>query len=420
MLALGPGDAPNVAYVHGEKVVVASRVAKGSWRRATAATVPSRSRVMAFRVGPSGPVLLVQSSDDRTLLVVRRRNAAWQKIRLAGGLPAPIRLGWPGLVLDEHGLPVVAYTRWNDVTANSQLLLVRVDARGRARSERVTAEGFPQSEVPPPATPLFVKGRVHAIESYGYHTVVGTIEWYPDKKTWTGIYIDVGRGDFPVGPVLAAHSSAGTVYAAWTESLAGFNATPVTLAVRASAPRSEFVLDRALTTALALPSSGPEIAANEWVGDTDFGLEGADAVWAATVVSRRSTVELDGWIAGLAVGPKGGRDILLARRGGLEWFRARSALATRVTVQASPRPDGSVDVSGQVDGVRSGKVTIYRERLGSTRTVVGQASIANGSFSLVDRAPTLPLLYRVVYTDPASGIPYAALLRPKPPTDDGR
>jgi hypothetical protein len=67
---------------------------------------------------------------------------------------------------------------------------------------------------------------------------------------------------------------------------------------------------------------------------------------------------------------------------------------------------------------------VYRERLGSARRAVGQATIRNGSFSLVDRSPAQPLLYRVVYTDPTSGIPYAALLRPKPdtnpfPGDDG-
>ncbi len=416
MLALGPSDAPNVAYVRGTKVTVATRLAKGKWRRVAAAAVPSGSQVMAFRVGPSGPVALVQSGDDKRLFLVRKRSAGWQKIQIAGGLPGAVQLGWPGLALDGNGPPAIAYTRWNRVTWNTQLLLVRIDGRGRAHSQRITAEGFPQSEVPPPAAPVFVKGRVHVIESYGYQTVVGTIEWYPDKRTWTGLFIDVGRGDFPIGPVLAAHNSAGTVYAAWTESIVGFDATPVTLAVRAIEPTSEFVLNRALTTGLALSSSGPEIAANEWVGEGDFGLSGDHQIWAGTVVSRTSHVELDGWIAGLAAGPKSSRDVLLERPAGLAWFRARSGLTRHVSIHATPRGDGGVTVSGEVAGVNGGKVTVYRERLGSTRRTIGQATIRSGSFSLVDRSPVQPLLYRVVYTDPTSGIPYAALLRPRLPT----
>jgi hypothetical protein len=43
---------------------------------------------------------------------------------------------------------------------------------------------------------------------------------------------------------------------------------------------------------------------------------------------------------------------------------------------------------------------------------VGTARLgADGSFSLVDRRSARPLLYRAIYTDAASGIPYAALLR---------
>ena len=414
ILTLSANGTPNVAYVHGTKVVVASRVSKGNWRHAAAAAVPLGSRVMAFEVGSAGPVVLAQSADDRSLVLIRRVGATWRPIRLAGGLPSSVRLGWPGLALDGHGLPVVAYTRWSSVTHNSQLFLLRVDARGRATSEKITAEGFPQSYVAPPATPVIVNGKAHAIESYGYQTVVGTIEWYPDKRTWTGLFIDVGRGDFPIGPVLADRNSAGTLYAAWTESLIGFGATPVTLAVRIGhEASSEFVLDRALTTALTLPSSGPEIAANEWVSASDLGLEGEDQVWAGTVVSRTRQVELDGWIAGLAAGPHGRRDVLLSRSAGLSWFRSGSGLPRKLSIEATPLDDGSVSISGSAEGVGSGKVTVYRERPGTIRTAIGQASIANGSFSLVDTAPVQPLLYRAVYTDPAGGIPYAALLRPK-------
>jgi hypothetical protein len=57
-------------------------------------------------------------------------------------------------------------------------------------------------------------------------------------------------------------------------------------------------------------------------------------------------------------------------------------------------------------------VTILRERPGSPRESIGKVKLAaDGSFSLVDRPQARPLLYRAVYTDSATGIPYAALLR---------
>ena len=62
-------------------------------------------------------------------------------------------------------------------------------------------------------------------------------------------------------------------------------------------------------------------------------------------------------------------------------------------------------------GVISGKVTIYRERPGSGRRPVGKAAVTAGSYSFVDRPTTRPLVYRAVYVDPKSGIPYAALAR---------
>ena len=36
---------------------------------------------------------------------------------------------------------------------------------------------------------------------------------------------------------------------------------------------------------------------------------------------------------------------------------------------------------------------------------------ADGSFAYNDAAPTSPTLYRAVYVDPGTNIPYAALLR---------
>jgi hypothetical protein len=412
MLALSPKGTPAVAYVLGTRLVVSTRGGQNRWRPVTAASVPLRSQVKAFRVGAQGAVALVQSANDKTLVVVRRRGAGWQRTQLAGGLSANVTLGWPGLILDGKGLPVIAYTRWNRATWNSHLFLVRVDARGHVRSQRITAEGFPQSFAAPPAAPVFVGGRIHVVETYGYRGVAATLEWYPDGRTWTGLGIDVGLGDFPVGPVLA-RSSNGMVYAAWTQSMLAFGAIPVTLAVRDRSREaiSEILLERAFTTGLVLSRAGPEVAANEWVGGDDLDLEGGDRLWAGTVVSGAGRFELDGSIAGFAAAPGGGRDILLAGPDRLSWFRSPQTPSTRVSIQARAQPDGTVRIDGRVDGVGAGTVTLYRERPGAAREEIARQPLVDGSFSFVDQPTARPLFYRAVYTHPASGIPFGALLR---------
>src|SRR3954454_16242687 len=256
-LALNAKGTPSVAFVRGSSFIVATRTAANRWAEAKAAAVSANSNVMAFAIGPDGPVALVQSADDRTLSIVRRHSVGWQTIRLANKLAAPYRLGWPGLAVGGRGAIFVGYKRWDGGTLDNRLLLARVDAKGRVRTERITREGFPKSLVPPPAMPVLVGARTHVIESYGYHGVLGTLECFPEKKPWTGLNLASGVGDFPLGPMLAGLNPSGVLHAAWTESLAFFGGSaPVTLAVRGREASSAFVLDRALATGLALPASG--------------------------------------------------------------------------------------------------------------------------------------------------------------------
>jgi hypothetical protein len=412
-LALGRNGTPYVAYVRGNKLVVATRAANHRWRSEVADNVSAGSQIMAFQVGNAGPVALVLSADNRRLNLVRRRVPGWQSIRLSAKLGRDGSLGWPGLVLDRAGLPVVAYTRWNSVTYKSQLLLLRLNARGGVQTVRITAEGFPQSYVAPPAEPVLVGGRVHVIESYGYRGTVATFEWFPNRHTWTGLGLDAGYGDFPLGAVFGGVGPDGYLHAAWTESMIPLGDAPVTLVTRGRISDSMFVLDRALTTGLALPRAGPEVAANEWVSPDDLGLSGQKYLWAGTIVRGESKIELDGWLAGLAVSPRGGRDILVAGTTGLHWYRSPRRLATKVTIEAADNGDGTVDVTGRVGGVASGKVKIYREQPGEARVHLGTVNISAGAFSFADSGapPDRPTLYRAVYTDPRTGIPYAALLR---------
>jgi hypothetical protein len=409
-LALSRTGTPSVAFVRGTTLFIATRSGPGRWKLAKAATVNAFSNVMAFTIGPSGAVALVQSADDRRLVLVRRHSVGWQTIPLVRRLGAPYRLGWPGLAVGRRGGIHVAYTRWNAASLDSRLLLARIDAKGRVRTERITFEGFPKSIVPPPAVPVVFGGQVHVIESYGYRGVLGTLEWYPDKRTWTGLNLDAGVGDFPLGPVLAGLSPAGVLHAAWTESLASFGTAPVTLANRGREASSEFVLDRALATSLALPSSGPEVAANEWVGAEELGRTGDQVVWAGMIARGRERIELDGWLADLAVTPRGGRDLLLGSSGRLSWFHAAQPLVPRVSIEAVDDGDG-VSISGTVRAVSSGSVALYRERPGEARKRIARPSLVGGAFSFVD-APGTPAVYRAVWVDRKSGIPYAALSRP--------
>src|SRR5215208_2951645 len=156
-LALNAKGTSSVAFVRGTRVVVATRAGKGNWRSVNAASTTPGSTVMAFKIGAAGPVALVQSSDDRTLVLVRKRANAWQTVRIANVGPT-MALGWPGLALDAKGLPAVAY------------------ARGKPSTQSVTRGGFPRSMVPPSAAPVFVGGRLHVVEAYGFDTVAGAFE----------------------------------------------------------------------------------------------------------------------------------------------------------------------------------------------------------------------------------------------------
>ena len=412
MLALGANGTPSVAYVRGTKVVLSTRAGKDRWRATNIGSASAGSQVKAFTVGSRGPVALVQSADGRRIFLVRRVPVGWQTIRIAGSLPAGVRLGWPGLALDKKGLPVVAYTRWNSANFNSRLLLVRVDARGKLTSKRITYEGFPQSYVPPPAKPVVVGGRIDVIESYGYHGVVGTIEWYPNKRTWTGLFLDAGVGDFPARAVARApqphgtglcrldrvdardRRGAGHARRAGTagdarSSCSTARSRPGWLFPRRD-PRSPPTSGSTPTSSIsaATPSSGPEP------------LSAGRRASSSTAGSRVSRL--------LA---RGGRDLLLGGPAGLRWFRSPRELSTRVSLDADGDEGASVQLTGTVAGVSTGRVTIYRERPGSARQAIGRPALSGGAFSFVDNPTVRPLLYRAVYTDPATGIPYASLLR---------
>jgi hypothetical protein len=214
--------------------------------------------------------------------------------------------------------------------------------------------------------------------------------------------------------MFAATGRAGVVYAAWTEEFPGslYGGFPVTLATHGHEIREAIVSERGVTTGLAMTRNGPVVAANEWAtADTvSFSITEPQAVWAGTVTGHGSS-ELDGRVAGLAGVPGGAQDVLLSRPEGLSWFRSR-AFPVHVSMAAEQRLDGTIALTGRVQGARGGRVTIYRERSSTRRETAGTVHLgAGGTFSLVDPARTRPTFYRAVYVDPATGIPYAKLLR---------
>jgi len=216
--------------------------------------------------------------------------------------------------------------------------------------------------------------------------------------------------------MFAAPARGGVVYAAWTEEFPGsiYGGFPVTLARHGSEIREDIVSERGVTTGLAMTRNGPALAANEWVSANNFSfsLNEPDAVWAGTVTGRGGS-ELDGRLAGIAAVPRtGAQDVLLSRPDGLSWFRSRGSLPVHVSLSAEARDDGTIALSGRVQGARGGRVTIYREHSKTHRETAAIARLgAGGAFTLVDTPRTRPTFYRAVYTDPVTGIPYAKLVR---------
>jgi hypothetical protein len=416
MIAVAPNGTPFVGFVRGQQLVIAQRTGRARWKQQPVTQVSRGSRLAAFKAGAAGPVAVVIGASDRSLTVLRRLGKRWRKTPLVGPLGGDLSVGWPGLTLDRTGLPMVAYTRWHSRSLFSQLILTRLDARGKSHLQRVTARGWPKSYTPPPAAPVIMRnGAVHVVETYGVSGAVGTIEWIPRNGTWIGLYLSAGRGGFPIGPMFAVPGRGSILYAAWTEEFPGslYGGFPVTLATHGREITENIVSERGVTTGLAMTSHGPALASNEWVAadNFSFAFPAPDAVWAGTVKGSGGS-ELDGRLTGLAAVPhSGAQDMLLSRPDGLSWFRSRS-LPVHVSLSAEPRADGTVILSGRVQGAHGGHVTIYREHSKTKRETAGTVKPgAGGSFALVDTPRARPIFYRAVYVDPATGIPYAKLLR---------
>jgi hypothetical protein len=395
VLAVGVRGTPTVAYLDDRGLVVTTRAASG-WRPARVGLpVPAtEAAIVSAVIGRDGrPAVLVQDAVRRTLVVAWRRPSRWLVVRVAR-LAAGSQLGVGGLALERRGTPVVAYAV-RRASRKTYLRLVRIDTRGRARTTAITKLGFPESVLPPSAVPhVAPDGRVRVVEAY----TDAVIDWFRDRGKWTGQFLFGSARGTPLGRVLVVPGRTATV--AWTQDYPEFGESHVLVQQGRPTGAVAILLTHARLSALALAAGRPEVGANDWVD-----LDGWTTFAGMLAFTDGPPIELDGQVDGYAV-VGATRQLLLATDRGLEWFSTpRPATRVSVTVDAA-----TGEAVGRVDGAAGGDVQIYREAPDTGRQLVATASIApDGSFAA--KVPVVPTLYRGVYRDPISGIPYGALLR---------
>jgi hypothetical protein len=399
-LALAPDGSPRVAYAAAGELFLASPRPDGTWSAARVARLPTRSaRVAGLEIDPRGrPFVLVQDEDGRWLRLADRVDARWRSRSVASGLPAGAVLGHSGLELDRVGKPAVAYA----YRLPDRKTFLRLVTGGAFRTISITREGFPESAVVPSAAPVRMPdGKLRVLETYAARGG-GAILWRHSGEDWRGLFLSssVG-GTLPVGPVFA-RATGDAFAAAWTLAGPIPGELQARVAPRPDRPESNVLHRRARVQALTLSATGPELAAVEPVGELSAGL----------LLANGQTFELDGRPLGLEAALEGARHLLLAGAEGLAYYRSPTAPAVSVSLTGTRAGDGSVALSGRVEGSPGGPVTLYRERGSGGRDPAGTTFIGpDGTFSLTDSPGPAPLRYRAVYLDPLSRIPHASLLR---------
>jgi len=393
LLAVARDGSPRVAYTSGRNVVVGRRAGSG-WRFVRVGRVPGTRPVLAG---------LVVDGRLRASVLVEAENGSWIALSSRGGklrvVARPRKkgdsYGPAGLTLDAAGRPAFAYALRRS-SGKSWLRLVTTDARGRPHTHGITKGGFPASLFVPGAAPVLVGRRLHVVETY----TDAAIDWGPKTGGgWIGQYLFAGTSGSPAGRVGALASSAG-LWSAWSEMTS--DGPSVLLTLSADTQTTATAVETGIFASLLVDGGNAEVGAYGWatLGDT--------FVYAGVLADTDGPfTELDGRLDGYARTLSGGRQLLLSTPNGLEWFESPARPALRVTAAV----EGGA-VSGRVDGATGGAVRIYRETARG-RTLAGQAELgADGTFSFEDTPPLspLPFLYRAVYVDPATSIPYAYLI----------
>jgi hypothetical protein len=384
-LGVARNGSPRVAWIDGRRLMVATRTSASAWRPTAVATLPSVDGRVA---GVAGDAVLVEGRRAWIRLVVRS-GSRW-RILTVRNAPKRALLGVSGLAIDAAGRPAVAYAL-QEASENTSLHLVRMGTKGRLTSTRITTKGFPKSVFPPAATPVLLPDRtIRVVETFSQRGA-NAILWRREGKRWWGRVLHASALGSAALPVYAAAAADG-VYLAWTIPYPTVGQSSLVLSSHVDRSRSTVLNPNAFAAGLVLGSAGPEVAANELVQGVVAGI-----------VTGGAQAELDGRVLGYAATPSGGRQLLLARPEGLEWFELPAPPSIQIVVDAE---------SWRVQGATGGTVTIYEERVGVPRRPVFEAPVAaDGAFSF--SLPIVPGgLYRAVWVDPATGVPYARLLRP--------
>jgi hypothetical protein len=394
-LAVGRDGAPRVAFIAQRDVVLARRSA-GRWVFARLGRAPKGA---AFVAG------LVVDGRGRPSVLVEAENGAWLAFAASGrGLQVVVRprrgasLGPAGLILDATGRPAFAYAV-RLASGKSWLRLVTRDAHGRPRTHGITKGGFPSSELAPGAAPVRVGRVLHVVETY----TSAAIDWGPRRGGgWEGQFLFASVRGSPQGQVGAVYVR-GTLWASWTQVTPELGSIDVALTSSADTQKTWF-LSHGILVAMAAGANEPYLGAYDWVDVGDDWKE-----YAALVILGPGAQEsqLDGRLEGLALGPREDLQVLLTTEQGLEWFDAGPALPG-IQVRMAIAPDGRV--TGAVVGATQGSVQIYRELPHAPRQLAATADVQpDGSYTATVPPPTGDTLYRAVYRDPQTGVPFAFL-----------
>jgi len=392
LLAVARDNSPRVVYTSGRDVLLGRQTTDG-WKFSRIGQVPVSRPVLAG---------LVVDGNGRASVLVEAANGSWLALAPSGGklriVARPKRgssVGPAGLTLDAHGRPAFAYALRQPST-KTYLRLVTRDARGRLHVHGITKGGFPSSSQVPGAAPVLVRGRLHVVETY----TDAAIDWGPKTGGgWEGQFLFASRDGTPAGRVAAAASGA-ALWSAWTQETA--ETLSVLLNLSADTQSTATALEHGIFVSLLVDKGSAEVGAYDWavLGDTP--------VYAGVLADANGAfAELDGRLDGYVRTQDGARQILLTTPSGLEWFVSPARPSIHVSISA----DATGLVQGRVEGAAGGAVQIYRESA-TSRTPVALVELAqDGSYSFHDTAPASPTLYRAVYVEDGTDIPFAALLR---------
>ena len=397
LLAAAADGTPYAAYAVGRDLFVAVRSPKGRWRTTRLGRLPGANVTLAgIRVSerPHRYVsVLAEDLHGRWLSLARG-----SRITSIARPEARSSLGPAGLTLDVADRPAIAYAVQRP-SGKTFLRLVTFGQGVRPHTRAITQKGFPASALPPGAAPVLVNGRLHVVEIY----TSAAIDWaLKGPGRWEGQYLFASRDGTPQGRVGAVFLPS-TLWSAWTQVYAD---ALVVLLTSSSDTQTTWTLTHGIFVSIAGGENAPEVGAYDWVNLADDW-----PVYAGLVVRGPSeaTWQLDGRLEGFLIARDGSRQLLLSREGALEWFRAPapSLPAIQITMGAV---DQSGELSGSVAGANGGMVEIYRELPHAARQLVATSPIAaDGSFQADGLDPSPGALYRAVYVDPGTGIPFGFL-----------